>query len=342
MGWLKYFLAPMQGGTFLENGREHPLGGAIFVFAGGTRPSLAAFTAPMGDKATTKERLDFVEVKGPDFVSRLRGHVDIMGSNPVSAEDEAYPVRRAFLLRSMIQRNYPQLLAGKFARIDSGVLDALLSVRAFNHGARSIEAILAMSALSGATSFNRASLPPIEQLALHVDAEDFMSRVAGEHLDPRLQERIGRRLHEVYREERRRMVAGRPAEEEKLKTDNAMAPWKDLANVYRASSRLQADDIPRKLRFIGCFMAVKNTNRTAVTTFTDAEVERLAELEHERFNVERLRIEWRKGPRDLTARTSPFLIPWRDLEPKWQDVDRNLVRKIPDVLTAVGWRVYRV
>jgi hypothetical protein len=38
-GWLKYFLAPMQDGEFREGEILHPLGRAIFVFAGGTAAS---------------------------------------------------------------------------------------------------------------------------------------------------------------------------------------------------------------------------------------------------------------------------------------------------------------
>ena len=36
LAWLRYFLAPMQDGLFLDRGTLHPIGQAIFVFAGGT------------------------------------------------------------------------------------------------------------------------------------------------------------------------------------------------------------------------------------------------------------------------------------------------------------------
>jgi hypothetical protein len=36
LGWLRYFLAPMQDGKFREEQLVHPIGRAIFVFAGGT------------------------------------------------------------------------------------------------------------------------------------------------------------------------------------------------------------------------------------------------------------------------------------------------------------------
>ena len=43
-------------------------------------------------------------MKGPDFVSRLRGYVNIMGPNPPSDDVFACIVRRAMLLRSLIER----------------------------------------------------------------------------------------------------------------------------------------------------------------------------------------------------------------------------------------------
>ena len=43
LGWLRHFLAPMADGRFREGAGFHPLGRAIFVFAGGTSPSFDAF-----------------------------------------------------------------------------------------------------------------------------------------------------------------------------------------------------------------------------------------------------------------------------------------------------------
>ena len=43
LGWLRYFLAPMQDGKFQEGQISHPIGRAIFVFAGGTSSSMEEF-----------------------------------------------------------------------------------------------------------------------------------------------------------------------------------------------------------------------------------------------------------------------------------------------------------
>ncbi|UPL01791.1 hypothetical protein LCI18_012725 [Fusarium solani-melongenae] len=43
LGWLKYFLAPMQDGEFLDSGFVRPLGRAIFIFIGGTSSTFSEF-----------------------------------------------------------------------------------------------------------------------------------------------------------------------------------------------------------------------------------------------------------------------------------------------------------
>jgi DNA polymerase III delta prime subunit len=63
-GWLKYFLAPMEDGTFkpAEANESYRVGKAIFAFAGGTAETFEKFQEYVGENK---------EVKGPDFISRL-------------------------------------------------------------------------------------------------------------------------------------------------------------------------------------------------------------------------------------------------------------------------------
>lgn len=171
LGWLRHFLAPMQDGRFREGGASHPLGPAIFVFAGGTASTFAEFTAvhdPDADRAAKK----------PDFVSRLRGYVDILGPNRTAPGDDAVMLRRALLLRSLLLRKVPQIAEGSGAtaslRIDQGLLRAFLAVGEYKHGARSMEALIDMSALSGKLQFGASSLPAPHLLQLHVDPGEFL------------------------------------------------------------------------------------------------------------------------------------------------------------------------
>ena len=171
LGWLAQFLAPMQDGMFLEEGIARPIGPAIFIFAGGTHAAMASF----------KDRsVDRPAAKATDFLSRLRGFVDILGPNPSGDQDRSFVLRRALLLRSFLKAKAPQLLAHNVLQIDPGVLRAFLDVTSYVHGARSMEAILDMSALSGKLRYERSALPPAHQLGLHVEPEEFLTLVHDE------------------------------------------------------------------------------------------------------------------------------------------------------------------
>jgi hypothetical protein len=101
LGWIRYFLAPMQDGTFQHGELTHPIGKSIFVFAGGTSSTLKGFE---------KVAKDNVQAKGPDFLSRLKGYADIAGLD--HKDDRLNPnvvIRRALLLRSTLLKAAPIL-----------------------------------------------------------------------------------------------------------------------------------------------------------------------------------------------------------------------------------------
>jgi len=171
LGWLRYFLAPMQDGEFHDGGIPHPVGPAIFVFAGGTHSTMESFreTAESNPAA-----------KGRDFVSRLRGFLNILGPNPQGEQDEGFLIRRALLMRSLLSRKAEQLFDREnVLHIDEGVLQAFLLIDSYRHGARSMECIIDMSSLAGKLMFERSCLPAFHQLDLHVDNGKFLSLVSG-------------------------------------------------------------------------------------------------------------------------------------------------------------------
>jgi ATPase family associated with various cellular activities (AAA) len=84
-GWLKYFLSPMQDGKFKAADSEdsYTVGRAIFVFAGGINPEFKKFK----DETTTDVGKN---AKVPDFISRLRGHLNILSiNNGLEVEDKS-------------------------------------------------------------------------------------------------------------------------------------------------------------------------------------------------------------------------------------------------------------
>jgi hypothetical protein len=177
LGWLKYFLAPMQDGEFTERGRVHPVGGGIFVFAGATRHSFTEFC----DGCSAEE----ISAKKPDFISRLKAYIDVKGPNgaPNTIQDRLYIIRRAFLLNHFLELYAKNTMGKDGFQIEPRALDAFLRVNKYKHGARSMDTLIKMSNLNGKRKYELSSLPPVQILSMHVNVEDFLSLTKYGHLE---------------------------------------------------------------------------------------------------------------------------------------------------------------
>ncbi|HEV7401362.1 MAG TPA: hypothetical protein VGO11_00480 [Chthoniobacteraceae bacterium] len=177
--WLRFLLAPMQDGVFHEERQTHPIGQCIFVFASGTAETVEDFGPPKEAKeAWTKYKLR----KGPDFISRLDGFINVCGPNQrlcahkgrkiPDPGDCFHPIRRALVLRHLANVKPTEQL-----QIDPSLLHALLCVDRFKHGARSMRAIIEplLSRDGRPKPLSRSNLATAEQLGLHVDADKFMA-----------------------------------------------------------------------------------------------------------------------------------------------------------------------
>jgi hypothetical protein len=361
LGWLRYFLAPMQDGRFQEAQILHPLGRCIFVFAGGTSNRMEDFGRGLDPE-------EFRAAKGTDFISRLKGYVNILGPNPQASgaveapADPYYIIRRAVLLRAILLRDAPRLFRGESGKrvlqTDPGVLRAFLETRAYRHGVRSMEAIIAMSLLSGRHRFERSCLPAAAQLDLHADGEEFLALVQQPMLTGALLERLAQAAHAVFCE---RLRAGgfqmSERTDEALKTHSALKPYDELPEEEKEQNRGFVRDIPRKLAEVGCIMTSAR-GQTPSTKLSDAEVERLAELEHERWLRAKLAAGWRFGPStEKDQQRHQDLLPWRalsdaeraarygpaaalgpgELPDPEREKDRDLMRRIPKILAAAGY-----
>ncbi len=355
LGWLRHFLAPMQDGVFQEGQILHPLGRAIFVFAGGTSESMTTFDRGMADPF-------FRASKGPDFVSRLKGYVDIVGPNAKGGDHDAdryYIIRRAILLRQLLQRNAGQIFVWRDGiqspQIDSGVLRAFLTIPAYKHGARSMESIVTTSTLAGKSHFERSALPTEMQLNLHVDGSQFLSLVQQIELSGELLETLAEAAHESYR--------GRA----QAKDDDAVLArqtYAELSEEEKEQNRQTVRDIPSKLALAGYIMRPARSDEPPFN-FPNGDREQLAELEHERWMQAMISAGWRHGPE--TKREQKLhntLLPWHILAPQERkqryneveeaaighevlpenekDKDRALIDGIPHILARAGYTLIKV
>lgn len=118
----------------------------------------------------------------------------------------------------------------------------------------------------------------------------------------------------------------------------AMLPWEDLRDDLKNSNRQQVLFAEQILRKVGC--SVEGTK--PFNGFTDEEIEIMAEMEHGRWIVERLRTGWTYAQeRDAEKRRSPYLIPWKNVT-EAKEWDRQAMRELPEVLKEAGLEVRRL
>ncbi len=214
-------------------------------------------------------------------------------------------------------------------------------VVAFPGGRITTVEILLARALGAAV----ASLDPCEELRYELDdalplgadgvielpADPMTLRafLAGpnERLDPTFRETAARDLHNQYREKHRKY---------KQPDDPALAPWECLLPTLRNSNLASVDDIPNKLHMVGKRL-VRDGARLELNR---ADAALLAEMEHGRFNYERLIGGWELGEaRRVSRLISPYLKPWSDLDEEVKQWDLDAVCAIDSALREAGWGV---
>jgi len=347
LGWLRYFLAPMQDGEFLDQDTPHPIGQAIFVFAGGTSSTYADFASPFIDESVDGEA--FKSAKGPDFLSRLRGTLDIPGLDIDSTFDPYGPVdsfpceaaillRRAGILAFQLRQKVPRL-----REISAPVLRALLHLPHFEHGNRSFEALLDMSRLLDAEKkFTPSMLAASSHVGLHADPQHLSELLGTDYpFPPDAREKIAKSIHKDYVKQRKDDPAHNP-------DDVSLKSWGKLPVESKESNYEQADHIAMKLRAAGLWFRRQIPGAEPVPNLDqrlEQHVERLAQSEHDRWVAEKRRQGWIAAPsqdrrsRNDVLRLHNFLFRWEDLSEQTKELDRMTARNLPKHLATAGYEI---
>jgi hypothetical protein len=125
-----------------------------------------------------------------------------------------------------------------------------------------------------------------------------------------------------------------------------MRSWDTLAETYRKANREQARYAVEILRASGFDVRAATGKSDAITSFSEevfnTDVERMAELEHGRWNIERLREGWRFGAtRDNAKKIHNCLVAWEKLPEDIRTYDRASIRAFPEILAKAGLEVFR-
>jgi hypothetical protein len=149
------------------------------------------------------------------------------------------------------------------------------------------------------------------------------TRRAGEERD-----RVAQTIHQAYLDvfERMRKEGVKPTTAEQ-----ALVPWDRLDPTFRQANRRAADHVPAKLASAGCVVPAgpPSAPRHFDLLEDDGALERLAELEHRVWAIDRQLDGWRLGEfRDDARRVHDCLKPYADLPEPTKDLDRAQVRQI--------------
>ena len=311
----------------------------------------------------------FRRKKGPDFLSRLDGHIDVLGPNPrlcydwatrtwiiPDPDDITFPVRRALLLRQFLGARKPE----DTLDIDRDLLRAFLQVPRYRHGARSLEKIARHLAHSH-PPFRRAELPPSQVLAQHLVSDDrFIEIYEGNRsfLAPDNLRRIAAAIADFY--DRKYTGADDQTADEALTAFAKKTPWAQATNLAAAQR------LPSILAIVGLRLEEGKADpkqSDQVSAHIDRHLEVLAEEEHRLWMGFHFDNGWRqvddqkladlkkRKAADKTAydaeikrlkdeeRQHTLLIPFKDLSDEDKAKDHDAIRNFPGMADLVGWRI---
>ncbi len=157
---------------------------------------------------------------------------------------------------------------------------------------------------------------------------------AGTPADEALLDALARRLFAAYQDHLRRDGEAVP-----------YARFEDQPPTLRRSCLEQARGFWDKAALLGCAVVAADAlpkGAMRVEALSEADVEALARVEHDRWVAERRADGWTLGPaKDVARKVSPHLVPYDALSEQAKDYDREPVRALPSQLAAVGLALVR-
>lgn len=339
--WLKHFLAPMRDGVFQWKGSEFPVGRSVLVFAGGTKSRFADF-----DRSETSE--DFRSKKGPDFVSRLRGYIDIKGINPPELKkpgevsdhsDISYVIRRALLLRRAVEKQFPKVVnpvTGEMA-ISTNVVRAFLLATKYLHGGRSLESIVSMTNLRSRQSLGPSDLPATNLILMHV-TPDFLDRLAEPTLGAAELEGVAQACHDAWRLAREQQGWILGERDDANKRHPMLTDYAKLDEGGKERNRASARGTLAHLFGLGLKLQRGTGRAPAITELSESQRRGFMRAEHDRWLRELLLQGWAGGKTtDPALRLNQDIVPYERLPEIEKPLDLTSLDATLEKLKALGY-----
>ncbi|HNS51812.1 MAG TPA: hypothetical protein PKO09_11595 [Anaerolineae bacterium] len=128
---------------------------------------------------------------------------------------------------------------------------------------------------------------------------------------------------------------------ETAETKPYLVEWDHLPKPLRKSIRAKASATLRQLAALGYTLVPSAGPEAGHFRFSEAEVARLAKMEHARTVAERLGDGWRfsPGPLDANRKSSPTLVPWEQLPGDERTRVCDAASGLPAALASAGFEI---
>jgi len=345
--WLKSLIAPMQDGEFQEGKEVHPIGKAIFVFAGGMTYTMQHFADKM-------EKPEYVGKKGPDFLSRINCSLNVFGPNRKpflngktkkwskegDKKDNCFSIRRALFIRQLLSSGDKPL------NIDRQLLRALIEVKCYKNGSRGLERLLKNLAVQSTRKIERSDLPSTEIIQMNVDYADFMDKLSDESSAENLVfEQIAVSVHNAWLEKN-------------VAHSVYFKQYNDLSYDMRIDNICAAKRIKEVIEKTGKFILISMPElksrmlADAKKEFdkyleVNTKLDKLAEWEHKGWMKSRELARWKSGKRSDYHKTHNCIVPFNKLDSgvkdrtkqKEKNKDRDTLKKYTSMLEGSGYTI---
>ena len=142
-------------------------------------------------------------------------------------------------------------------------------------------------------------------------------------------EKAARAIHENYLRENSH-----------LKSDSNLVTWENLRDDFKRSNEDQAQFAATILKRHGYEIRTATNKTLIIPNDYEVNIENMAEMEHGRWNIERLKEGWKYGAKkDTIKRISPYLVAWDKLKDDIKKYDLEAVKNFPQILFDAGFEI---
>jgi ppGpp synthetase/RelA/SpoT-type nucleotidyltranferase len=127
----------------------------------------------------------------------------------------------------------------------------------------------------------------------------------------------------------------------------SLMSWKDLPESLKISNFHQVSYAENILNTAG--LGIRPVTNLESPLFDiknaigDEGIKKLAEMEHGRWNVERLMLGWKRADsKDVGKKLSPYIVSWDELSAEIQAYDLTAITELPEVLGEAGLEIYKL